>query len=1393
MSLKIPQKDGNLPKSASNGQQEGEGAAQPKGAEKHSKAVGNGSVGNGRAAGRGLTVSRYFSPVPGKPYDGIAFRTTTSEIRDSDGNVVDQVEDVEAPASWSQIAVNILAQKYFRRAGLPASLKDVPEAGVPDWLYRKIAADPQDPHLQRETDARQVFDRLAGAWTYWGWTSGVFASQSCAQAFHDDIRSMMARGIAAPNSPQWFNTGLHWAYGIEGPAQGHYYVDPASTQVERASSAYERPQPHACFIQSIEDDLVNEGGIMNLWEREARLFKFGSGTGSNFSSLRGAGEPLSGGGRSSGLMSFLKIGDRAAGAIKSGGTTRRAAKMVIVDIDHPDIEAFIDWKATEEQKVAALVVGSQQRRRFFDAISTLAKLARAQGINNPAQDPAVRSALQAARGAGIDETSLQCLLRRLARGQDWDSPVFSYDWDSEAYATVSGQNANNSVRVNDAFFAAVEQDQPWILHRRTDGAPHKSVQARDLWQQIGEAAWASADPGLQFDTTINAWHTCPQEGRIHASNPCSEYMFLDNTACNLASINLNHFWDSETGFDYDAFIHAVRLWTIVLDISVTMAQFPSKQIAERSWRYRPLGLGYANLGGMLMSAGIPYDSQEGRNLCGAVTALMTGVAYATSAEMARDIGPFPGLDHSRFASNPAAMLRVISNHARAAGAENSDYEGLRWPPARLDHARLPPNLSEAIIKAWDDAYRLGKRYGYRNAQATALAPTGTIGLLMDCDTTGIEPDFAIVKFKQLAGGGMLKIVNQSVRRGLASLRYDPASIADIIAYALGHGTLKEAPGINHQILRSKGFDDAAITHIEAGLSSTFDIRSVFSTHYLGCDHVIKLGFERSKIDAPGFDLLTALGFSAADIDAADRYSCGMMTLEGAPHLRPEHSAVFDCASPCGRIGKRYLSWESHVRMMAAAQPFVSGAISKTVNMPHEANVDDILGAYHLAWQLGLKAIAVYRDGSKLSQPLMSAAMNADIEENDEMVDPPNGEILNHHQSQEAEARRAEAQGAEARRAETRGSETRGSEAEQVLRASRASATISAYHQEMHASAEIMNIESCPEHHDSRDNGVMRPGHDQREQADQYGNHSFSPPEPRVRGLAQSRRDQQSRNQGKTSQPGRCRPPDRRKGYTQKATIGGHKIYIHTGEYPDGTLAELFIDMHKEGAAFRSMMNNFAIAVSIGLQYGVPLEEFVEAFTATRFEPAGMVEGHETIKAARSILDYIFRELAISYLGRDDLSNVPSPAWLPEDPKLGLPSTHSDHNHVASTADSSLRRFASHGYVRGRFPTDFAIGIDQTLSSPESCHASALPSQPGANQPGNQPGDNMPASSPLAMTPDRDFKQNHSSSHGSRHSQRQARYQGYEGDPCRHCGSLTLVRSGSCLYCHSCGETTGGCG
>ncbi|MCA9412170.1 MAG: vitamin B12-dependent ribonucleotide reductase [Candidatus Omnitrophica bacterium] len=1210
-----------------------------------------------------MKIQRRFTTANKCPYESLQFEPRTSKIVNPDGRVAFEASNVMVPKKWSQVATDILAQKYCRKAGIPVARVKVQEEGVPEWLQRSVPDTdtlkqlPEGKQWTRESDGRDVFDRLAGCWTYWGWKYGYFTTEEDAKTYYDEMRYTLASQSGAPNSPQWFNTGLHWAYGIDGPAQGHHFVDESTGQVKKSDSAYERPQPHACFIQSVSDDLVSDGGIMDLWVREARLFKYGSGTGSNFSKIRGEGENLSGGGRSSGLMSFLRIGDRSAGAIKSGGTTRRAAKMVVVDIDHPDIEDFISWKVREEQKVAAMVAGSALCSRHMNAILTSVhsqtQLKKEERLL-PTKNRALAKAIHEARLSVVPDNYIQRAIQLADQGfTEIEFPEITTDWEGEGYTTVSGQNSNNSVRVNNDFLKAVSEDRDWDLITRVHKKVYKSIPARKLWDDITYAAWACADPGLQFDTTINEWHTCPNSGRINASNPCSEYMFLDDTACNLSSVNLMEFYDKETGvFDIEGFRHSCALWTITLEISVAMAQYPSEEIARLSYEYRTLGLGYANLGSLLMVSGIPYDSPQALATTGAITAIMTAQAYATSAELAKELGPFPG-----FHKNRESMLRVMRNHRRAAyNVPKSEYEGLTTFPCAINPEICPADLLQAARETWDLAIDLGEKNGYRNAQTTVIAPTGTISLVMDCDTTGIEPDFALVKFKKLAGGGYFRIVNQSVPVALKRLGYTGQDIKEIIDYIVGTASLVGSPHINRETLLMKGFTKEILDKIEPELKSAFDIRYVFNPYSVGQDFCKEtLGISDEKMKQFDFNLLAEIGFTEAEISAANEHICGCMTIEGAPHLHPEHLPVFDCANPCGRKGKRFIAPMGHIRMMASAQPFISGAISKTINMPNHATVEEVQDAYQQSWELMLKAIALYRDGSKLSQPLaaQTAEKLFDFEYHEEAVAPLHAEKI----------------------------------AERVV-------------------------------------------------------HRY---------LAKRRR-----------------LPQRRAGYTQKARVGGHKVYLRTGEFSDGTIGEIFIDMHREGAAFRSLMNCFAISVSLGLQYGVPLDEFVDAFVFTRFEPNGGVDGNDYIKMSTSVIDYIFRELAVSYLGRYDLAQV-----KPEDLRgdtLGRPQDEPDFDDEELVAERVVP-YEDHSTDLHLFPKSEGIDVGGTSNGNGHSHGNGGVHSGGATAVAVK---KEVSTDVLAKT----------------RQIAEARLKGYEGDPCSSCGSLTLVRNGTCLKCNTCGATSG---
>ncbi|MCL2325701.1 MAG: adenosylcobalamin-dependent ribonucleoside-diphosphate reductase [Proteobacteria bacterium] len=1163
-----------------------------------------------------MRFERVFTSGLASPYEGLRFETRVSMLRNMDGQASSVQVQVCVPECWSQMACDILAQKYFRKADVPAAVRRVCENGIEPWLQRSepdwdaLSTWEEGARFGMETDARQVFHRIAGCWAYWGVKSGTLDDAE-ARIFYDELLYLLAHQMAAPNSPQWFNTGLSWAYGVSRSSRGHFRVDPVTKLCVEVDDPYVYPQAHACFIQSVEDDLCGADGIMDLWAKEARLFKFGSGTGTNFSALRAEGESLSCGGKSSGLMSFLQIGDVSAGAIKSGGTTRRAAKMVCLDADHPDIETFVNWKRTEEEKAAALVAGSHATHHFVARMKADVEGAAAalgEAAADPVKNAALRKTLGEAIGAHIPEALLYRTLLALKSGVSQpELAIFDAGWEGSAYRSVSGQNANNSVRLSAQFMEAVTSDEAWRLRRRTDHGVCKTIPARALWDDIAYNAWACADPGLQFDTTINDWHTCPKSGPIRASNPCSEFMFLDDSACNLASLNLVKFLGEDGAFDAQRYMAAVRLLTVALDITVTMAQYPSAKIARRSFDFRPLGLGFANLGSLVMRCGYAYDSKEARAMGAVISSLTTAVSYRTSIDLAQKLGTFEG-----YADNANDMLRVIRNHRRAAHfAPKETYEQLSVQPSLPPESAFSRSLLQLTQQVWDEVLEEGAKTGFRNAQVTCIAPTGTIGLLMDCDTTGVEPDFALVKFKKLVGGGYFRIINTAIAPALRQRGYSEAQVADITRYILGHGSLAESPYVNHGTLRALGFDETALLTIERSMAGAFDIRSVVSPYVLGqefCRDRLKISEE--MVSRPGFDLLSHLGFTPANIEAANLYALGTMTIEGAPHLRSEDLPIFDCANRCGERGARYIPPMAHVMMMAAIQPFVSGAISKTINFPDDATLSDIERVHYAAYRHGLKAIAVYRDGSKLSQPLNSRKIFA--------LDSGDG---------------------------SESSESKAVSTEKIA----------------------------------------------------------SPTQ------------------------GRHKLPSRRSGYTQKASIGNNNIYLRTGEYADGSLGEIFIDMHKEGAAFRSLMNCFAIAVSLGLQHGVPLEEYVDAFVFTRFDPSGPVQGHSTIKLATSIIDYIFRELGITYLGRRELVHV-NPDELSQE-----------------EAPNS------------EFNVPYLPGFDGRRAA------------------------HIPSPHPAAA---------HAHASGTRDARQIARLKGYEGDPCPECGHFTMLRNGTCSKCDSCGATSG---
>jgi len=1196
----------------------------------------------------GMVIERRFTTAGDDPFDAFDWIEMDVEIRNPDGSMAEAVEGVKLPSGFTGVPGKVCAQKYLRKAGVPKYLRKVPEEGVPVWLQRsapdheRLQTVEAEQRMGGETDGRYLFRRLAGTWTYWGWKYGYFASEADARGYFDEMCYLIASQRSAPNSPQWFNTGLHWAYGIEGPAQGHSFIDPASGKLEHSTSAYEHPQPHACFIQSVSDSLVGGSeSIMGLWGREALLFKYGSGTGSNFSRIRGAGEPLSGGGSSSGLLSFLKIGDRAAGAIKSGGTTRRAAKMVTLDLDHPDIEEYIDWKSSEEEKVSALVIGSNILQKHANSLmDAVWEYGDDEGRFDQRTNLGLRRAMVRAVKDHVPDPHIQRILDLAEQGwKGVDFEILDTNWQGEAYLTVSGQNSNNSVRVPNQFMDSVKGGGDWNLYWRTElekaeaegrePEPCKTLDAGELWDKVAYTAWACADPGIQFDTTINEWHTCPEGGRINGSNPCSEYMFLDDTACNLASINLLHYYDLDTQtFQIDDFRHSVRLWTTTLEISVLMAQFPSEEIARKSYDYRTLGLGYCNIGSLLMHMGIPYDDERAYAICGAITSIMCGETYSTSAEMASILGPFP--DYER---NSEHMLRVMRNHRRAAYDSSADeYDGLTVPPIGINSKKCPKDLLDAARGSWDRAVREGEEHGYRNAQTTVIAPTGTIGLVMGADTTGVEPQFSLVQFKTLAGGGSLRIVNKGVPSALRRLGYSDSECKTIEEYIVGTGRLSGCPTLPVDRMKEVGFSAEDLAAVEGKMGDVFDLHSAFAPTLLGKELCTgALGMSEEQYEDAFFDTLGFLGFTSEEIEAAQGHIFGNLTIEGAPGLKEEHLAVFDCATPCGSKGTRSIAWPAHVKMMAAAQPFISGAISKTINMPSNSTVDDVREAYNLSHTTMNKACAVYRDCSKLSQPLMNQLVD-DNELSEEVTE----------------------------------------EEELVERMVK----------------ETVKALPLPE-------PVAQPVAE-----------SF------VKFIATRRS-----------------LPDRKRATSTKARIGGHSVRLITGEYPDGKLGEIILVTSKEGAAWRAMLNQFAIAVSIALQHGVPLEAFIKVFTFQKFEPSGPVEGGSgRVKMASSLVDWIFRELAIDYAGRDDLAHVAAEDFdqfsisKPEITDQGVMRTEGEKREVQMTLDA-------------------AVGPIQ----------------------------------------ERDAEAR---------ARREAKDLGFTGDICDDCGSSQMVRNGTCLKCNACGSTTG---
>lgn len=1081
----------------------------------------------------GMEFKRVHTQDGISPYDMIEYDYRTSVIQEPDGTVVFEMNNVEVPKQFSQLATDILVSKYFRKAG-------VPETG-------------------HETSIKQAVHRIVHTLRREGEARGYFADSNSAQIFQDELAFLLLTQRAAFNSPVWFNAGLWHEYGIKGSG-GNWFADPKSETLHETEDAYSHPQLSACFIQSVDDDLM---GLFNLAKNEAKLFKFGSGTGTNFSNIRSRHEKLSGGGTSSGLMSFLEVLDRGAGATKSGGTTRRAAKMVILEMDHPEIKDFIDWKVHEEEKANALMKAGYEK-----------------------------------------------------------------GFEGEAYRSVSGQNSNNSVRITDEFMDKVINKEKWQTINRTTGEVHETWDAQELFQQVSEAAWKIADPGVQFDSTVNKWHTCKESGRINGSNPCSEFMFLDDSACNLASINLMKYLQPDNNFLTDEFRHAIRLFILAQEIIVDFASYPTDKIALNSVKFRPLGLGYANLGTLLMTQGIPYNSEQAFATSSAITALMTGEAYRVSAEIASHKGAFVEYD-----TNRESMLHVMQLH----------HQHLN----QVDKKLAPGHILQAAQESWHHAYEEGQSHGYRNAQVTLLAPTGTIGLLMDCDTTGVEPDFSLIKYKKLAGGGYFKIINNSLPRALTNLGYSETQIQDIKDYILGKGSLGGAP------------------YYETKASGGLSLQQAFSEQELiEADKAISQ-YQNMDSFTPFVNpkSLFTKGFSVSEIKEIQLFVNGSQTIEGAPHLKQEHYPVFDCANKVG-IGQRFIAPIGHVKMMASVQPFLSGAISKTVNLPNHATVEEVYNIYMEAWKRGVKSIALYRDGSKLSQPL-SSSNEEDSDTND---------------------------------------------------ATQAKATP----QNSHTDQKDKSLGSF------KDIPLLDPNNMEENPEAGYG----------VRGVRHSL-------------------PIKRSGFTLEASVSGHKLFLRTGEYEDGSLGEIFVDMYKEGASYRSLLNTFAIAVSVGLQYGVPLEKFVNAFTFTRFEPNGKTD-HPFIRSATSILDFIFRVLGYEYLNRTDFLQV-------------KPETMDELNQPKNK------------YPDGRRPFP-----DNDKQSPET--DSARPSSP--NNPSKKEEQNQEKLLNQLQESAIDSSTSEPGVHEAHDTldQQLAEFMG-DAPQCNVCGHLT-VRNGTCYKCLNCGNSLG---
>lgn len=1160
-----------------------------------------------------MRIERLYTRIGGDAYDGIGFKSVSVDLRGADG-MLDMAEvTLEVPETWSRPAIETLAQRFLAKSVVPAALTAVRDDTLPQWLW---AQRPDEKALEAlspaerwmdETSAKQLFDRVAGAWTYWGWRAGRFDQEEDAATFYDEMRHLMAGQRFLPAGPQLRATGLNWAYGAEGHSGG-YVTDLDGTRPRKAKAGEETPCVYGAFLQSVEDDLTADGGILDLWRREAQAYKLGAASGANLSALRGCGEVLSTGRRSAGVVRFLDVGDKAASPMRQSSLSRRAPRLVSLDADHPDLLDFVKWKLREDQKAAALAAGA---RAMNAALETIMRAAHGdmgddtgvdglvagadlptEALSDPARNQALASAIQAARAAHVPESAVHRTLSLARQGvRELDPMDLGVDWDSETWKTVSGQNTITALRLDHGFMERAESGGDWVLTRRVDGSVADVVDAADVLDRISVATWSTHDPVLHFSGTVGDWNPVPANGPIRTSTAGGEVMFLDDTGAAAGMIGLARFLKPlpskgkrhDDPVDATALAHTIRLATIALDLSISFGQAPTEALATGIWRTRPIALGMADLAGMLAAAGVAYDSEAGRAAAGALAGMVTATSYATGAEIAAEAGAFPAC-----APNHDAVTRTIRNHRRVSQGQIGGFEDLSIQPAPLHVDDCPfPDITVAAMEAWDRALELGHEHGFRNAQATAVGAAGLVGTLLDAGSSGIDPTFTQVRFHRRDDGTFERVIDPVIPRGLKALGYSKAASNRIVHHALGHGHLDECPTIDPASLVEKGFTEEALERLAPALREAYDIKYAFNVWTLGrgfCEE--ELGVPSDLLNDYGFDLLRWLGFSETEIANANRYCCGTLTVSGAADLKPAHARVFDGGIAQGRDGGATVSAEARVRMAAAVQGLISGAVVTNLVLPHQTGIEDCRNLIVLGWHLGLKQLALHREGAKLSDPVVEA------------VAPAEPETLPTRQS--------------------------GADLLDLIAApipAQAAALAEGVADSISGTL-LLQGEASPE--DVIDGRL---------------------PPPR----APNRQIQE-------------RLPNRRKGYTQKATIAGQKVYLRTGEYDDGRVGEIFIDVPKADATVRSLVNNLAISISIGLQYGVPLTEFVDSFAGTQFEPSGEVGGNEAVTRASSILDYVFRELAISYLGRSDMADGSAEALMP--------------------ANAAVGRMASSGYVRG---------------------------------------------------------------------------------------------------------------